>query len=72
MDLDTPSLPEAIKCEDCDRPLESEEAEVMGGMDVDGEAGGDPWACSRCAKRVCRLCGVAWDLRVCLGCAFER
>lgn len=52
------------RCEDCERPLQSEDA-----MELDGDTGMQETACCLCARRVCDGCAVLGDQRICLGCA---
>jgi hypothetical protein len=71
------TLPSVLTCEDCDAPLfaklsgEVVDAEML---DIDGPSYMDPeiddgWSCSMCAKRVCDVCAVRGNFRVCLECA---
>lgn len=65
-----------IRCEDCDVPLLSAtDRDVIDTemMDVDGPVIDcdidQGWACARCDKRVCDVCAVRGDQRICLECA---
>lgn len=66
-----------LTCEDCGSPLRTtttgrlvdvEMADVDHGQFVDPELD-EGWSCSMCAKRVCDVCAVHGDTRVCLECA---
>ncbi len=58
------------RCDDCDTPLQSEDAMDMDiNMDNDAPVGESPFACSECGKNVCSTCAVVATKRHCLQCA---
>lgn len=61
-------------CEDCTRPLPTESA-ATDSMEIDldisrplSPSAFEEFECSRCSRRVCDLCAVRGDQRVCLEC----
>lgn len=58
-------------CEDCDKPLQSENESMDIDMDTDyaQNVGCSPFACSDCGRNVCGTCAVVSATRHCLQCA---
>ncbi|KAK5132106.1 hypothetical protein LTR08_000356 [Meristemomyces frigidus] len=52
------------QCEDCERPLQHADA-----MEMDTGMWEQEQACAACGRRVCDVCAVMGDARICLGCA---
>lgn len=55
------------RCEDCDGLLRHDEA-----MEIDEHVYVQETSCWECRRRVCDMCAVKGDRRVCLGCASGR
>lgn len=60
------------RCEDCDSSLSTLD-DGLDAMDLDIEQMGEHFkaACSNCGKRVCDLCAITRETRICLECATE-
>jgi hypothetical protein len=55
----------SLNCEDCGSHLQGDT--VMDGMDID--LSHSDWCCARCARKVCDMCAVRGDSRICLECS---
>lgn len=67
----TIQLPESdtSSCEDCgNRLLQNQDCLVMDTMDYGMDAD-DEYACANCRRRVCDICAVRGNCRICLECA---
>lgn len=53
-----------LRCEDCDRHLQSDDA-----MELDEDILVQEKSCQLCKRHVCDVCAVQGDARICLGCA---